>query len=81
MCLSVPGRIVEVFRDGDVRMAKVAFGGVAKAVCVEHVPEAGPGDYVLVHVGFALACIDEKEANRVLSLLLAMGEEREGGGP
>ena len=79
MCLGVPGRIVDTFIEHDVRMGKVDFGGIAKQVCLEHVPEAGPGDYVLVHVGFALTRLDEAEANRVLELLdaLKLLDERE----
>jgi hydrogenase expression/formation protein HypC len=52
-------------------MGKVDFGGVRKRVCLEHVPEARPGDYVLVHVGFALSVIDEAEARRVFEFLAA----------
>lgn len=73
MCLAVPGRIVELMSDGDLRMGKVAFGGVSKAVCLEHVPDAKAGDYVLVHVGFALARIDEDEARRVFEILETLG--------
>jgi hydrogenase expression/formation protein HypC len=69
MCLGVPGRIVETFVEGDIAMGKVDFGGVAKRVCLAHVPEAAVGDYVLVHVGFALTRIDEGEALRTLDLL------------
>jgi len=58
-----------VFDDDGLRMGKVTFGGVAKSVCLEHVPEAGVGDYVLVHVGFALARIDEDEARRIFEFL------------
>jgi hydrogenase expression/formation protein HypC len=79
MCLGVPGRIVDTFIEHDVRMGKVDFGGIAKQVCLEHVPEAGPGDYVLVHVGFALTRLDEAEAHRVFELLdaLKLLDERE----
>jgi hydrogenase expression/formation protein HypC len=69
MCLGIPGRVEEVFTDGDVRCAKVAFGGITKRVCIEHVPDVVPGEFVLVHVGFALARIDEDEAERVFDLL------------
>lgn len=69
MCLSVPGRLTEVFRDNDLLMGKVAFGGIVKTICLEHVPDAKPGEYVLVHVGFALARIDEEEAQRLFELL------------
>jgi hydrogenase expression/formation protein HypC len=54
-------------------MGKVSFGGVSKSVCLEHVPDAKVGDYVLVHVGFALARIDEEEARRVFDVLETLG--------
>ena len=69
MCLGIPGKVVETYREHDVLMGKIDFGGVAKRACLEHVPEARPGDYVLVHVGFALSRIDEEEARRVFQLL------------
>ena len=69
MCLGIPGRIVETFREHGILMGKVDFGGVAKRVCLEHVDTARPGEYVLVHVGFALARIDEAEAHRVFEFL------------
>ena len=69
MCLGVPGRVVEVLRRADVLMARVDFGGVVKEVCLEHVRDAAPGDYVLVHVGFALSRIDELEAKRIFAML------------
>jgi hydrogenase expression/formation protein HypC len=74
MCLAVPGKVVETYREHDVLMGKVEFGGVSKRVCLEHVPEARPDDYVLVHVGFALSRIDEAEARRVFEFLDRMGE-------
>jgi hydrogenase expression/formation protein HypC len=69
MCLAVPGRLVDVFTDDGVRMGHVSFEGVVRQVCLECVPEAIPGEYVLVHVGFALSRIDEAEAQRVFELL------------
>ena len=69
MCLAVPGRVIETFSDGEIRMAKVSFGGVTRRVCLEYTPDATPGDYVLVHVGFALSRIDEAEAQRTFALL------------
>ena len=69
MCLGVPGRVTETYSEDDVAMAKVDFGGLTKRVCIAHVPEARPGDYVLVHVGFALALLDEAEARRTFTLL------------
>jgi hydrogenase expression/formation protein HypC len=74
MCLSVPGRLVEILPSADVRMGKVDFGGVARKVCLEYVPEAQAGDWVLVHVGFALSRLDELEAQRVFALLRELGE-------
>ncbi len=69
MCLGIPGRLTDLSWDGDVRMGKVDFGGVSKAVCLAHVPDARIGDYVLVHVGFALTLLDEDEARRTFDLL------------
>lgn len=72
MCLGIPGKVVETFRDHGILMGKVDFGGVAKRVCLEHVPDIAPGEYVLVHVGFALAKVDEAEARRVFDFLEGM---------
>ena len=77
MCLGIPGKVVETYREHDLLMGKVDFGGVCKRVCLEHVPEARPGEYVLVHVGFALARIDEAEAERVFALLAGMNERED----
>lgn len=72
MCLGIPGKVVETYRENDVVMGKVDFSGVFKRVCLEHVPEVRPGEYVLVHVGFALSRIDEDEAGRVFAFLEEM---------
>ena len=72
MCLGIPGKVVETFRDHAILMGKVDFGGVSKRVCLEHVPDIAPGEYVLVHVGFALAKVDEAEARRVFDFLEGM---------
>jgi hydrogenase expression/formation protein HypC len=74
MCLAVPGRVVDVTRENDILTGKVDFGGVARRVCLEHLPDIQPGEYVLVHVGFALARVDAEEARRVWEFLDAMGE-------
>ncbi len=74
MCLGIPGKVVETYRDNDVLMGKVDFSGVFKRVCLEHVPEVVPGEYVLVHVGFALSRLDEEEANRVFAYLEEMNQ-------
>lgn len=77
MCLGIPGKVVETYREHDVLMGKVNFSGIAKQVCLEHVPDVKPGDYVLVHVGFALSRIDEQEAARVFEFLEQMNQLEE----
>lgn len=74
MCLGIPGKVTETYHEHDVLMGKVDFGGVSKRVCLEHVPEVGIGEYVLVHVGFALSTIDEAEAGRVFEFLDGMNQ-------
>jgi hydrogenase expression/formation protein HypC len=74
VCLAIPGKVTETYREHEVLMGKVDFGGVSKRVCLEHVPESAIGDYVLVHVGFALSRIDEQEARRVFEFLEEMNE-------
>ena len=69
MCLAVPGRLVEVLQQRDLRVGRVDFDGIVREICLEFVPDAQPGDYVLVHVGFALSRIDAAEAARVFELL------------
>ncbi len=75
MCLAVPGKIVSI-SDGDAgsRTGKVDFGGIAKEVSLDFVPEVQVGDYVIVHVGFALSKVDEAEAQQVFQYLKEMGE-------
>ena len=81
MCLAVPG-LIEAIIDDDplMRTGKVSFGGVLKEVNLAYVPEAQVGDYVVVHVGFAISIIDEEEANRVFDYLEQMGEMEEAEG-
>jgi hydrogenase expression/formation protein HypC len=74
MCLGIPGKVVSTYHEHDVLMGKVDFSGVSKRVCLEHVPQARPGDYVLVHVGFALSRIDEDEARQVFEFLERMNQ-------
>lgn len=81
MCLGIPGKVVETYREHDVLMARVDFDGVCRRVCLEHVRDAQPGDYVLVHVGFALNRIDEVEAQRVFTFLEGMNQLDEIRGP
>jgi len=84
MCLAVPGKIVTIEGEDEVlRSGRVNFGGVIKQVNLAYVPEAKVGDYVLVHVGFAINTINEEEANQVFEYLREMGElaELESEGP
>ncbi len=76
MCLAVPGRVISMATDGDdlSRSGKVSFGGVIKEVNLAFVPEVKVGDYVVVHVGFALSIVDEAEANKVFDYLRQMDE-------
>ncbi|GIF13936.1 HypC/HybG/HupF family hydrogenase formation chaperone [Actinoplanes teichomyceticus] len=72
MCLGIPGLITEVEPVDGLRTATVDFGGVRKRVCLAYTPAAGPGDYVIVHVGFAISVVDAAEAERTLAVLRAM---------
>lgn len=74
MCLGIPGEVVDVDAGGALRMATVDFSGVRRQVCLAYVPEAGVGDYVIVHVGFAISRLDAAEAARTLEVLAAMGD-------
>ncbi len=75
MCLAVPGKVLEIEHDSQgVRMAKANFGGIVKTVCLEYTPDIVPGDYVLVHVGFALSKVDEEEAARTYEILREMNQ-------
>ena len=74
MCLGVPGLILSVAGDGLTRTARVSFGGVVKEVSLAYVPEAVPGDHVIVHVGFAISRVDEDEAAKIFEYLRTMDE-------
>jgi len=75
MCLAVPGKIVSIEgTDPLLRSGKVDFAGVVKRINLAYVPEASVGDYVLVHVGFAISTVDEAEARQVFEYLRQMGE-------
>jgi hydrogenase expression/formation protein HypC len=78
MCLGIPGEVVEIREQDGVRIAKVRFGGVSRDVCLECVPDAVVGDFVLVHVGFALSRIDAEEAARTYAVLLELAGSEEG---
>lgn len=78
MCLAVPGKIISIEGDDPVmRAGRVNFGGIVKQVNLGYVPEAKIGDYVIVHVGFALSLVDEQEAIRVFEYLKSIGELKE----
>ncbi|HEY7182625.1 MAG TPA: HypC/HybG/HupF family hydrogenase formation chaperone [Blastocatellia bacterium] len=78
MCLAVPGKLISIEGDDPIlRAGKVNFGGVIKQVNLSYVPEAKAGDYVVVHVGFALSIVDEEEALRVFEYLRSMDEMEE----
>jgi hydrogenase expression/formation protein HypC len=73
MCLAIPGKVLEIQQDAQgVRTGKTNFGGVVKQVCLEYTPDVKCGDYILVHVGFALNKVDEAEAERTYRALADM---------
>jgi hydrogenase expression/formation protein HypC len=72
MCLAVPGQVTEIDRSGSLIMGKASFGGIVKDVCLEWIPDVKVGEYVIVHVGFALSKVDEKEALETLEMLKQM---------
>ena len=81
MCLAVPGKIVSVEEMLGNRVGRVQFGGITRETLLDFVPEAGVGDYVIVHVGFAISKVDEEEAARTYELLEQMGLLAEELGP
>lgn len=76
MCLAIPGKVVEITAqlDDTFRYASVSFGGIKKQVNLAMLPEAKPGDYVLVHVGVAISIVDEQEAQKTFAYIRQMGE-------
>lgn len=75
MCLGVPGKVIEIDEDPlGMTMGRVSFGGITKQVCLAYVPEVAVGDFVVVHVGFAISKIDEAEAERVFTYLQEIGD-------
>lgn len=77
MCLGIPGEIVSVHDRNGLRMADVRFAGITREVCLDCTPEAGVGDYVLVHVGFAISRIDRELAEEAYRALDVMGATSE----
>ena len=74
MCLGIPGKVIEIHDEAGLRMGRVDFGGVRKEACLAYAPDVELGDYVIVHVGFAISRVDEQEALRTLELLQTMGD-------
>ena len=73
MCLAIPGRILSSEMQNGIRVGRVQFGGVTRETCLDFVPEATVGDYVIVHVGFAISRVDREEAERSYEVLESMG--------
>jgi hydrogenase expression/formation protein HypC len=73
MCLAIPGKILSSEVSNGVRVGRVQFGGITREACLDFVPEAAVGDYVIVHVGFAISTVDRAEAERSYELLQSMG--------
>ena len=74
MCLAIPGKVLEINRKAQPAMGTVSFGGIQKQVCLEWVPEVTVGEYVIVHVGFAISKMNEGEALETLDILRKMGD-------
>jgi len=77
MCLAIPGKILELEEKPGTRLARVQFGGISRTVSLDFVPEAVVGDYVMVHVGFAISRVDAAEAERTYKILEEMGALQE----
>ena len=72
MCLAIPGKVLSIETEKGMRLARVQFGGITQPACLDFVPEVNPGDYVMVHVGFAISRVDEEEAQRTYRALEEM---------
>jgi hydrogenase expression/formation protein HypC len=83
MCLGVPGKITEIYEKDNMKMCQIDFGGVSREACLDFIPEAKIGDYVIIHVGFAITLLSEEEAMETLELLREISdiEEELGGEP
>src|SRR5208282_895476 len=73
MCLAIPGKVSQIDVLDGVRSGRIQFGGITRQACLDFVPEANVGDYVMVHVGFAISVVDKDEAERTYALLESMG--------
>ena len=77
MCLAVPGRVDSIVEEDGIRLGQVNFGGIAKKVCLDYVPDVTVGEYVVVHVGFAISKLDRESAEKTLDLFREMGALQE----
>jgi hydrogenase expression/formation protein HypC len=77
MCLGIPGKVIEIHEVAGLRMGKVDFGGVRKEACLAYTPEVELGDYVIIHVGFAISRVDVDEAIKTLEIRGSMGDMME----
>jgi hydrogenase expression/formation protein HypC len=75
MCLAVPGKIIEIFEKNNMQMCNIDFGGSVREACLDLVPEAKIGDYTLIHVGFAMSIISEKEAQITLDMIKEISDQ------
>ena len=74
MCLGIPGKIVELYEQGGLKMAKIDFGGVLREACMEAAPDAVIGEYAIIHAGFALNILSEEDALETLRVLEELGQ-------
>ncbi len=73
MCLAIPGKVAGIEQKDGIRTGRVQFGGITRQACLDFVPDAKEGDYVMVHVGFAISVVDKDEAERTYALLEGLG--------
>ena len=81
MCLAIPGKLVEIFEEGGLKMGHLDYGGTINRVCLEYVPEIEVGQYAVVHAGFAISIVDEEEAARSFAAWREYNELMIGEGP
>ncbi len=77
MCLGIPGEVLEIHREKELLFGKVKFGGITRTICLEYVPDVLVGEFVVVHVGFAISKIDAEEAARSYEILEEIGQTLE----
>ena len=75
MCLAIPGKVIEIYKEDDLLMGRVDYAGTVKTACLEYVPDVQVGQYALVHAGFAISVVDEEEAQKTYDLWRAMANE------